>query len=349
MSEKKEGFFSSLFKGKKNNQSEEEKVILQNMLDKKDRIISQLQEKLNFEAEKRKESEVFLKQSDIIQRNLEKKDKKNRELQALLEVSEEKFQNTNSEKEEVLEKYNVLMKTLQEAKEENSTLKEEVGNLNALKLQEEQAQILGDVSLSRDEIEEMQEEISSLKNLCGEQRNTIDNLGADNNRLTEEVSRRDLFIQELKEKAEGSTDTEKCQFNYRLPLKILLASSKFSDVLDTLESEGFNFVDEVSTDNIQSIVEGAKNASLALTSIDDFNNGKYNWDVRTFISKGPKLSKIFTRQRKLLGYFSERYMEFLIDLEDFDLDGVSALGYSHEQIKNLKEMLKEYDYIKILK
>lgn len=349
MSEKKEGFFSSLFKGKRNNQTEEEKVVLQNMLDKKDRIISQLQEKLNFEAERRKKSEVFLKQSDIIQRNLESKDKKNRELKALLEVSEEKFLSTNTEKEEVLEKYNDLMRILQETKDENSTLKEEVGSLNALRLQEEQAQVLGDISLSRDEVEEMQEEVTSLKNLCGEQRGTIDSLEADNSKLSEEISHKDLLIQELRNKAEGSTRVEKSEINYKLPLKVLLASSKYSDVLSALEGEGFNFVDEIDTDNIQSIMEEVKNADLALTTIDNFNSGKYRWDVKTFISKGPKLSKIFSRQRKLLGYFSENYMEFLIDLEGFDLDGVSDLGYSHEQIENLKEMLKEYDNIKILK
>lgn len=349
MSEKKEGFFSNLFKGKKNNQTEEEKVILQNMLDKKDRIISQLQEKLNFEAERRKKSEVFLKQSDIIQRNLESKDKKNRELKNLLEVSEEKFQNTTSEKEEVLEKYNNLMKVLHETKDENSTLKEEIENLNALKLQEEEVQILGDVSLSRDEVEEMQEEITTLKNLCGEQRITIDSLNADNSKLNEETSHRGSLIQELKEKMEKSRSTENNVFNYRLPLKVLLSSTKYSDVLDTLEGKGVNFVDEIDIENIQNILNEVRNADLALTSINNFNSGKYKWDVKTYISKGPKLSKIFSRQRKLLGYFSENYMEFLIDLEGFDLSIASDLGYSDLQIENLKEILKEYNNFKILK
>ncbi|GLI55173.1 hypothetical protein PM10SUCC1_06880 [Propionigenium maris DSM 9537] len=348
MSEKKEGFFSSLFKGKRNSQTEEEKVILQNMLDKKDRIISQLQEKLNLEAEKRKKTEVFLKQTDIIQRNLENKDKKNRELKALLEASEERFQNTTTEKEEVLEKYNDLVRILQETKEENSTLKEEIGDLNALKLREEQVQILGDISLSRDEIEEMQEEITSLKNLCGEQRSAIDQLDADKVKLDGEISYRDSIILELRERQEVSKTPEKNDLNYRLPLEVLLASTKYSDVLDALHKENITFVDEVRKD-IHTIVEDIKNSDLALSAIDNFNRGRYCWDVKTYISKGPKLSKIFNRQRKLLGYFSENYMEFLIDLEGFDLNRVSELGYSEKQIKDFQEKIKEYDHIKISK
>lgn len=348
MSEKKEGFFSSLFKGKRNSQTEEEKVILQNMLDKKDRIISQLQEKLNLEAEKRKKTEVFLKQTDIIQRNLENKDKKNRELKALLEASEERFQNTTTEKEEVLEKYNDLVKALQETKEENSTLREEIGDLNALKLREEQVQILGDISLSRDEIEEMQEEIASLKILCGEQRSTIDQLDADKVKLDGEISYRDSIILELRERQEVSKTPEKNELNYRLPLEVLLASTKYSDVLDTLHKKNITFVDEVRED-IHTIVEDIKNSDLALSAIDNFNRGRYCWDVKTYISKGPKLSKIFNRQRKLLGYFSENYMEFLIDLEGFDLNRVSELGYSEEQIKDFQEKIKKYDHIKISK
>ncbi len=347
MSEKKEGFFSSLFKGKRNSQTEEERVILQNMLDKKDRIISQLQEKLNLEAEKRKKTEVFLKQTDIIQRNLENKDKKNRELKALLDASEEKVQNTNTEKEKVLEKYNDLVRVLQEAKEENSTLREEIGGLNDLKLREEQIQILGDISLSRDKIEEMQEEVASLKNLCGEQRSTIDQLDADKARLTGEISDKDSLIQELREKVEEIKAPENNELNYRLPLEVLLASAKYSDVLDALHKENIIFVDEVNSENIHIIVEEIKNSDLALSAIDNFNRGRYCWDVKTYISKGPKLSKVFNRQRKLLGYFSENYLEFLIDLEGFDLNRVSELGYSEEQIRDFQEKIKEYNHIKI--
>lgn len=349
MSEKKEGFFSSLFKGKKSNQAEEENVILQNMLDKKDRIISQLQEKLNLEAEKRKKTEVFLKQTDIIQRNLENKDKKNRELKALLDASEERYQNTNTEKEKALEKFNDLMKVLQETKEENSTLKEEIVGLNALKLREEQVQILGDISLSRDEIEEMQEEIASLKSLCGEQRVTIDQLDADKLRLDGEISHRDSIIQELREKVQEAKTSENNELNYRLPIEVLLASTKYSDVLEALQGKGITFVDELNTEDIHIIVEDIKNSDLALSAIDNFKRGKYCWDVKTYISKGPKLSKIFNRQRKLLGYFSENYMEFLIDLENFDLSKVSELGYSDKQIKDFQEKLREYDHIKISK
>lgn len=354
MSEKKESFFSSLFKGKKDNQTNEEKVILQNMLDKKDRIISQLQEKLNFEAEKRKKSEVFLKQSDIIQRNLENKDKKNRELKALLEVSEERFQYTDSERALVLERYNNLMKTFNETKEENlalkdihTSLKNELINLNTLKEQESQSEVIGDTFLSRDEVEEMQEDILSLRTLCGEQRNTIDRLIEENSALTREDSKNTSLIQDLEERLENSIPVKNPKPSYRLPLKRFFTSSKYSSVLDILERSGYSFIDEIDTKNIHNTIDGVKNADLAVTAINNFNMGRYSWEIKTYIFKGPKLSKIFSRQRKLLGYFTENYMEFLVDIEDFDLNTLVDFGFSRTQVKTFQEKLKEYKNLKI--
>ena len=361
MVEKKESFFSSLFRGKKEQESEKEKEILQNMLDKKERIISQLHEKLHFEKEKRKKTEVFSKQADIIQRNLESKDKKNRELLSsiqnltlsekklttLIGALEEKLENTNKEKNDVLERYDLLVKTLKKTNEENNllkethkSLKEEIGNLNALKIQGDQMQIVGDVFLSRDALEEMQDEISSLKEMCGGYRQELDNSKKD-------FQLKDSLISDLRARLKSSLSLEKEERLYKIPIELLFSSSKFSEITETLKRNNLIFIDDISEDFFNIHSESCKNYSSALKLLMDFKGGRYNWDIKTYISKGPRLSKVFSRQRKLLGYFTDNYMEFLIDLENFDFNILLNFGFSSEQIKGFEEKLSEYENFKI--
>ena len=361
MTEKKESFFSSLFRGKKDLESEREKEILQNMLDKKERIISQLHEKLHLEKEKRKKTEAFSKQADIIQRNLENKDKKNRELldsiesltlsekklKTLIYTLEEKLENTIKEKNDLLERHDLLVKTLDKTNEENirlnethKSLKEEIGNPNALKGQGDQMQIVGDVFLSRGALEEMQEEISSLKKLCGSHRKDLD-------AAKKKFELKEGLITDLRKRLESSLSLEKGDKVYKTPIELLSSSSKFSEITEALKKNSFFFIDDISEDSFNIYSEGCKNYSSALKLFTDFKSDRYSWDIKTFISKGPRLSKIFSRQRKLLGYFADNYMEFLIDLENFDFNILSSCGFSEKQIIGFKEKIKEYENFKL--
>ena len=361
MVDKKESFFSNLFKGKKDPQAEKEKVILQNMIDKKARIISQLQEKLHFEEEKRKRAEVFSKQADIIQRNLESKDKKNRELlgsletltlsekklTTLLTTLEDKLENTSIEKNNIIKKYDNLIKNLDEVSRENNelkethkSLKEEIGNLNSLKHQGDQMQIVGDVFLSRDKLEEMQEEISSLKNICGEYRKNIDT-------SLNDIHLKESHIIDLKERLKNSMSMDKKEVHYKLPTELLFSSSKFSEINSKLHENNLIFIDDLQEDSFKDLVSEYKNYDSAIKLFRDFKEGRYTWDVKTHISKGPKLSKIFSRQRKLLNYFGENYMEFLQDIESFDFDILSGYGFNEDHINSFKEKISEYKKFKI--
>jgi len=371
MIEKKEGFFSNLFKDKKTSEAEKNNEILKNMLNKKERIISQLQEKVelevakrkkaDLEAEKRKETEVFLKQSEIIQRNLENKlqrnkelDSQNKELIAELESNKNKIQAITLEKDNILEKYTNLVKILDETQKENTELKEnhrsleeELISLKLLKKQGDQMQIVGDAFLSRDKVEEIQEENSSVKAICGEQRALIDQLEEKNSILEKELSYKNASITDLKDRLERSMSAKIDNIKYRLPFKVLLCSTKFSEFISALEEKDINFVDDAHIEDIQVLTEGIKNNKLAIAKIKNFNSGKYTWDTKTYICKGPRLSKIFSRQRKLLNYFSENYMEFLVDLESFDFDVLLDYKFKDDQIRSFKEKLKEYDQLKI--
>lgn len=361
MSEKKEGFLSSLFKGRKYEEAEREKNILQNMLDKKDRIISQLQEKLYFEEERRKKAEIFSKQADIIQKNLEKRDQKIKELltskeefylsekklKSTIDSLESRLEDSDKEKKSALEKYDDLMNIFNETHEENTALKEvhetlkaEIGNLNALKEKGDQMQIVGDVFLSRDALEEMQEEITSLKGICGHLREELDSRNTD-------LNLKESQVEDLKHRLKDALSADENKIKFRLPAELLFSSSKYDEVLKTLSSKDINFIDDIDSDTLREALEGCKNSKSAINLFKEYKDGHYNWDIKTFLTKGHKLSKIFLRQRKLLGYFNDSYMEFLVDLENFDFDTLSSAGFTPDQIESFKEKTREYDILKI--
>jgi len=61
-----------------------------------------------------------------------------------------------------------------------------------------------------------------------------------------------------------------------------------------------------------------------------------------FINKGEKLSKVYSKSKKLLTVFSDLYLEFMNDIADFDFLSLKSYGFKTPQIEEFIQKRDEY-------
>ncbi|WP_320047932.1 hypothetical protein [uncultured Ilyobacter sp.] len=363
---KKESFFGNIFKKRRNDIESSEIDILNSIIEERNQIINQMKEEL---IEEKKKVGIDLKQLEIYEKNLKNKDKKNLELsnhirdlknsKAAVEKNLENLKNSHEkstleinllreENQEIKTKYLQLSETYRLIEGENQNLKlskEEVKNqledkinrLNELKNEGNQMQILGDSFISKDELEEMRLKIDSLNRLCGEQREKI-------NSLESELSHKESMVDDFRERLAKALSPKSDEIRYKLPVEELFSASKFSEIKTALVEMKFSLVRELKEKSLVEILgDGIKNIETASKILEDYFSGKTSWEIKIYLYKGDKLSKIFSRQRKLINYFNDNYMEFASDLDNFDFDILLQEGFSDSHVEKFKDILEEYN------
>lgn len=362
---KKESFFGSIFKNKRNDEANEVDI-LNSIIEERNQIINQMKEEL---IEEKKKVGIDLKQLEIYEKNLKNKDKKNLELsnhildlknsKVELEKNLENLKNNHEksslelkylreENHEIKTKYLQLSETYRLIEGENQNLKlskeevknqleEKINRLNELKDEGNQMQILGDSFISKDELEEMRLKIDSLNKLCGEQRDKI-------NALDSELLNKESMVEDFRERLAKALSPKSDKIRYKLPIEELFSASKFSEIKTALAEMNFSLVRELKEKSLVEILgEGIKNIETASKVLEDYFSGKTSWEIKTYLYKGDKLSKIFSRQRKLLNYFSDNYMEFASDLDNFEFDILLQEGFSANHVEKFRDILDEYN------
>ena len=94
------------------------------------------------------------------------------------------------------------------------------------------------------------------------------------------------------------------------------------------------FVDELNEEVFDNMTKEIKNVNKAKQRFIDFKNGKMEWAITTLINKGEELSKLYSKSRKLMTIFSESYLEYLDDIENFDFMNLKSQGFDISEIED---------------
>ena len=135
-------------------------------------------------------------------------------------------------------------------------------------------------------------------------------------------------------------DSEKKLYKYRVDLKYFYSEKKFEEVLAFLNENNIFFIDELSEEVFNNMSKEVKNYSKAKQRFLDFKNGKMEWTITTLMNKGEELSKIYSKSRKLIAVFSELYLEYLDDIENFDFMNLKSQGFT---ISEIEEFISKRD------
>ena len=219
---------------------------------------------------------------------------------------------------------------------------------------------LGDF-LFKEKEEKYLKQIEDLQNKLKQQEEEISQLKYDIEVVTEERDNRisgkqlEIFERNLKQNVESSKkykealisyriNPEKIQYKYKIDLKYFYSEKKFQEVFNILSEKNILFVNNLKEEDFSDIPKETKNFDDAKQRFLDFKSGKFNWDIVTFTNKGEKLSKIYSKSKKLMTVFSDLYLEYMDDIANFDFSSLKSYGFKTPQIEEF--ILKRDEYYK---
>ncbi|PGH22513.1 hypothetical protein RN96_05115 [Fusobacterium polymorphum] len=217
---------------------------------------------------------------------------------------------------------------------------------------------LGDF-LFKEKEEKYLKQIEDLQNKLKKQEDEILQLKYDIEIITQEKDNRisgkqlEIFERNLKQNIENSKkyknilvsyklNPEKIQYKYKVELKYFYSEKKFDEILTILNEKNIMFANELKEEDFNDIPKETKNFDDAKQRFLDYKNGKFSWDIVTLTNKGEKLSKIYSKSKKLMTIFSELYLEYMDDITNFDFLSLKSYGFKTPQIEEFIQKRDEY-------
>ena len=217
---------------------------------------------------------------------------------------------------------------------------------------------LGDF-LFKEKEEKYLKQIEDLQNKLKKQEEETLQLKYDIEVVTQERDNRisgkqlEIFERNLKQNMENSKkykellvsyriNPEKTQYKYKVELKNFYSEKKFQEVFDILNQKNILFVNTLKVEDFNDIPKETKNLDDAKQRFLDYKNGKFSWDVVTLTNRGEKLSKIYSKSKKLMTVFSDLYLEFMDDIVNFDFLSLKSYGFKTPQIEEFIQKRDEY-------
>ena len=217
---------------------------------------------------------------------------------------------------------------------------------------------LGDF-LFKEKEEKYLKQIEDLQNKLKQQEEEISQLKYDIEVVTQERDNRisgkqlEIFERNLKQNVESSKkykealvlyriNPEKNQYKYKVELKYFYSEKKFQEVFNILSKKNILFVNNLKEEDFNDIPKETKNFDDAKQRFLDYKNGKFSWDVVTLTNRGEKLSKIYSKSKKLMTVFSDLYLEFMDDIANFDFISLKSYGFKTPQIEEFIQKRDEY-------
>ena len=109
-----------------------------------------------------------------------------------------------------------------------------------------------------------------------------------------------------------------------------------------LKSIDIEYVQELDINLINNLNLEDKIKSILKNKIEKFDKLEIDWETKTYLFKGEKIKKIYSKHRKFKNKILNENLEFMSDLEKYNFENLSNDGYLLEEIENIKKTYKSY-------
>ncbi len=133
------------------------------------------------------------------------------------------------------------------------------------------------------------------------------------------------------------------QYSFLVDLHHFYSANKFVGIREKLFESGIKYLQDVNEEMFSTILKEDRYVQEGLQKFLDYKNGIIDWDVKTFLMKGDRVTKIYQKSRKFLNILSEKNIEFMVELESFDFQSLGEFGFSQEDIETFKQKYESYN------
>ncbi len=162
-------------------------------------------------------------------------------------------------------------------------------------------------------------------------------------KIEEELKRYYTENNELREvikKGEKIISISDLKFNYLIQIEKFLYEARFKVVTEILKNKGYKFAQDLNEHVIERLsIEDTLKLDLR-KKFEKFQRLEINWEMKTWLLKGEKISKIYWKHRKFINIMINENKEFISDLNGYNFDILTNNGFTLDEIEKLKKIIK---------
>lgn len=149
-------------------------------------------------------------------------------------------------------------------------------------------------------------------------------------------------LREILKKGEKIISKNSLKYNYLVPIEKYLFEAKAKELVIVLKNKGNNYVQDLNEYIIKylSIEENLK--LYLIKKFEKFKRFDISWEVKTYLINGEEISKVYTKNRKLINILYNENKKFMSELEEYDFKKLTNNGYSLEEIENFERVFQDY-------
>lgn len=149
-------------------------------------------------------------------------------------------------------------------------------------------------------------------------------------------------LREIIKKSEKVISITHLKFNYLIQIEKYLYEARFKELIEILKKKGYKFMQDLNEYVIENLlIEDTLKLELG-RKFKKFQRLEINWEIKTQLLKGEKVSKIYSKHRKFVNIMGNENKEFISDLEKYDFYILAKKGFSLDEIEELKKIYQNY-------
>lgn len=149
-------------------------------------------------------------------------------------------------------------------------------------------------------------------------------------------------LRQFVKKSEKVISISCLKFNYLIQIEKYLYEARFKELVEILKGRGNKVVQDLNESVIENLsIEDSLKLELK-RKFEKFQRLEINWETKTQLLKGEKISKIYLKYKKFTNIMRGENKEFISDLEGYRFDILINKGFSLNEIEELKKIYQDY-------
>lgn len=194
-------------------------------------------------------------------------------------------------------------------------------------------------------------EISDLINELDRVNQSIPNTNTNTNLNSKQLELIEKNIKDTKEENdrlkqvidEYNLSSKKEKYYYKVDIEKFYSAARFKELANTIVNNGIVYLQDLTLEFFDTLSQDIKNLEKGKIRFQKFLTKEFiEWEVVTYLNKGERVSKLYSKSRKLVNIFIENDIEFMEDLINFDFSKLVDLGFKDSQIEEF--ILKRDEY-----
>ena len=142
---------------------------------------------------------------------------------------------------------------------------------------------------------------------------------------------------------EYNLSSKKEKYYYKVDIEKFYSAARFKELANTIVNNGIVYLQDLTLEFFDTLSQDIKNLEEGKIRFQKFLTKEFiEWEVVTYLNKGERVSKLYSKSRKLVNIFIENDIEFMEDLINFDFSKLVELVFKDSQIEEF--ILKRDEY-----